>query len=380
MRVKELFIIWIALLSFNSAKSQTNFFQIVGENRIKFFYNASADVTIEKHADYSRIANFNPSNLVFHGPFTDYDKKGNCILSGSFVNGEIDGYCTYFYEDSVIKEVGNYNSGIRDSIWTYNYPNGQIEKVVDYKNGIPYIISSFNEKGKQLIINGTGKYTGRLAKNNGKSKKYPIKGELVDGKLDGKWSIKGVTNEYFENGVFIKGHDVLEYTHPQQISLSNILGYYCQEEFKIFQNKFFCQTCVENSSWSIANLPVNRISTNINYAPYETFIKKYSELLDSLGVNGITQILEFSVSTDGSIGQINSVNTDSIVNNTLTTNVLKSIKWFPLQSESHPKGFIFMTLVKLDNQVYLANPIVITDNLENNFLIKQMSENNLNIY
>jgi antitoxin component YwqK of YwqJK toxin-antitoxin module len=379
MSLKRILIICVALMTFVDAKTQTNFFQIVGKNKIKLFYNASADVTIEKHADFSRIAYFDPSTLIFNGPFTDYDKNGNCVLSGNFVNGEIHGLCKYYYEDSVIKEIGIFNHGIRDSVWTFYYPNGLIEKVVNFKEGTPQIIDSYNDKGKQQVTNGTGKYSSRIYKNNGKTIRYTIKGNLVDGRLDGKWSIRGVTNEYFENGVFIKGYDVLEYTHPQQISLANILGYYCQEDLRIFQNNFFCQSCVDNDTWSFISLPVNNISTQINYAPYEAFIKEYAELLDSMGIDRITQLLDLSINKDGSISSINSFNTVPSVNNELTSKIIKGIKWNPLHEEENSKGFIFITLTKLNNHIYVANPIVMTANLENNFLIKAMMYSNINV-
>jgi antitoxin component YwqK of YwqJK toxin-antitoxin module len=368
----SLMILFLIICKYSQA--QTCFYQMLDKKTIKVFYNASADLTIEKYADYYRIASIDTLSLSFHGEFSDFDIKGNKVLSGSFMNDNLEGPCKYFYDNNRIKEAGNYKSGVRDSIWTFYYPNGQLEKIINFINGQPYIASRYSRNGKQLIINGNGKYSGGFYKNNGKTQKYFINGELVNGKLNGQWIINGITQELFDNGKFIKGYDVLPYTYPQQISLDNILGFYCQENLNLFQNKYFCNSCIENVSWALYN-----VTANVNNYPYDTFLSGYAKILDSLNISNLTQIIEFHVNKNGTINNINTISTFSAFNEHILTDLLTSIPWIPLQCDNNSDGFVFMKVIKHDDQLFLPKPIVLTNNLEANFMIKSLSENDLMI-
>jgi len=349
-----------------------HYYEMIDDNIIKVYYNASADLTIENYADYYRIATIDPQSLLFDGSFSDYDIQGNRIFTGNFVNGKLNGICTYYYSDAAIKETGKYESGVRDSVWSFYFSNGQIDKIINYENGIPYVSESYSKKGKQLISNGTGKYSGAFYKNNGKKQKYYISGNLVNGKLDGKWMVNNVTTEYFDNGVFINGYDVLTYTSPQQIQLENILGYYCQENITLFQNRYFCKSCKEDISWALYN-----VSAKINDYPYDTFLADVSKILDSLNITTLVQIIEFQVNKDGTISNIKTNASSGGLKDDILFNILNNIQWFPLQCDGNSEGVIFMTVVKLDSTLYLPKPIVITGNLEANFMIKNMTDNEL---
>ncbi|NOX87236.1 MAG: hypothetical protein GXO86_14980 [Chlorobi bacterium] len=367
MKTKKLISIIVFVFITINIESQTNFFQRLDENTLKIFYNTSADIIIEQYADYYRIATIDPSNFLFQGRFSDYDIKGNKIFSGFFNKGQLDGFCTYFYENGNVKEHGKYKSGIRDSLWTFYYPNKQIEKIIRFENGIPNIMSFFRSNGKQLIKNGTGEYIDSIYKDNGKTIKYKIKGHLTDGKLNGKWRIFGVTAETFVDGKFIKGFDVLPYTSPQQISLENILGFYCQENLSLFQNKFFCQSCIDDISWALYS-----IKANTNNIPYNTFLSKYARILDSLNITSLSQIIEFKVNKNGTIDNINSYQTNRYINKEIVATLLKSISWIPIQCNDPTEGFIYMMIVKNNGKMYLPQAVVITNNKEANFMVKQL--------
>jgi len=372
MKIKTLLSIILIVFIAKIAKSQIYYYQMLDENIIKVFYNSSADITIEKYADYYRIATIDPLSLLFQGEFTDFDIKGNKVFSGNFDEGKLNGLCTFFYEDNKVKEIGKYNHGVRDSIWTFYYSNGQIEKIISYDNGLPYVESLFKSNGKQLIINGTGEYVGSIYKDNGKRIKYRIKGELLKGKLNGKWKIIGVTQEKFNNGTFIEGFDVLKYTSPQQIFLENILGFYCQENLTLFQNKYFCNSCIDNISWALYS-----VSGNINNNPYKTFLSKYSRIVDSLNITNLSQLIEFKVNKNGTIDNIKTHNTNEALDEKTVSALLRSILWNPLQCDGDSDGYIYMMVVKYDGKIYLPQAIVITNNLEANFMVKQMNNNNL---
>jgi len=372
MSIKEIVVAIIILIVSLNAKSQNNFFEYKSDDSIKIFYNSSADITIEKYADFYRVASIDPNTLLFYGGFTDYDIKGTKIFTGTFVNGKLSGNCTYFFSNSNIKEFGQYKNGIRDSIWTFYYPDKQIEKIINYKNGIPYIKTLFKSNGKQLIKDGTGKYSGKIYKNNGKTLKYKIVGDLVNGDLNGKWEIKGVTTETFENGKFIEGFDVLRYTEPRQIFLENILGYYCHEDLSLFQNNFLCKSCVDNVSWALYD-----VSSTIDNEIYDSFLTEYSKTLDSLNINFISQVLEFKINKDGSISNLKTIQSNKIFDKDVVNELLTQFTWVPLQCEGGTDGLNYMMIVKQGGKVYLPQAIIITNNLEANFMIKQMNKNEL---
>ena len=369
---REFLLLFTILLFSEVSMPQSDYFQIINNETIKVFYDISADITIERYADFYRIAKFDPKTLLFNGEFEDYDIEGNKVFTGSFVNGKLDGYCKYYYKNGNIKESGQYKNGIRDSIWFFYYPGKQIEKIIDFKEGVPFVDCLYNSKGKQLIKNGTGVYNGLIYKNNGKRIKYKIKGSLLDGKLNGKWEIKGVSKEFFENGNFIKGFKAVPYTDHQEIFLKNILGYYCQEDLTLFQNNFFCKSCIDDVSWALYN-----INANLDYELYESFLNEYSEVIDSLTINFICQIIEFKVNEDGTVDSLITYQTDSRFDIDEILGLLRKFTWIPLQCKATSEGFVYMMITAIEGKAYLPEPEMITDDAEANFLAKQMKKNNL---
>ena len=121
-KIKTVFAMVALLISVN-CKAQQSFFQHSGSDTLTIFYNSSSDITLEKYADYFRVAAIDPISLLFHGQFTDYDMQGDIIFSGSFINGKLDGVSSYYYKNGNIKETGRFNKGVRDSIWTYYFPD-----------------------------------------------------------------------------------------------------------------------------------------------------------------------------------------------------------------------------------------------------------------
>jgi len=353
-------------------KSQTDFFTRIDSNKIKIFYDFSGDITIEKYADYYRVAKTRTEYLYLEGEFSDFNLKGNKIFEGYFKNEKINELCKYFFKTGEVKEIGKLKDGIRDSIWNYYYQNGQIEKTIKFKDGVPFIMSFYAKNGKQRITNGTGKYTSEFYKDNGKHQKYKISGYLVDGKLDGKWKIPDVTMETFKNGEFIEGFDVIAYKNPQQIYLENILGYYCNENVELFQNNFFCTSCIKNVSWALYS-----IKGSINNYPFENFLSQFSKVLDSQKITTCSCLLQFETHSDGSIENIRTFGISKFIDNKVVENLLRNNSWLPLNCDGKSEGFIYMMIVKQNGKLYLPKNLVITNNKEANFMLKQMTNNNL---
>lgn len=364
---KTIAAIIILFVSLNT-KAQNNFFKITIDDSIKVFYNSSADITIEKYADFYRVASIDTNTLLFSGNFTDYDIKGNKIFRGVFVNGKLNGIGTYFYKNGNIKEHGFYKNGVRDSIWTFYYSDKQIEKIIRFENGIPYITSLFKKNGKQVVKNGTGKYSGNILRNNGKNFTYKIKGELVKDVLNGKWTIDNEYKETFMNGKFIEG----DYGSTQQIYLDNILGYYCQENLTLFQNNFFCKSCIDNISWAIY-----KVTSTIDSTLYDSFLTEYSNTIDSLNLSFTSQIIEFKVNENGTVSNLNTIQTNRKLDINILQDIFSRLTWLPLQCEGGTNGYNYMMVVKQNSKIYLPRAIIITNDLEANFMIKQMNKNEL---
>ena len=276
MKHKFFLLSFVLVISQLNLFSQNHFFNFSDSNIIKVFYDYSGDITIEKYADFYRIATINKDGFFFDGEFSDFDKHGNKVFTSTYKDGKLNGQGKYFFQNGKIKEFGNFKEGIRDSIWNFYHDNGEIDRVINFKNGTLNILSQFSKKGVQVIKEGTGEYSGVFYKENGKHELYKISGDLKNGKFNGKWKIPGVTMEKFKDGNFIEGFDVIEYKSPQQIYLKNILGYYCQENIDLFQNNYFCMSCIKDNSWH--SIDVNFITT------YKNFLSKFSNFLDSLKI------------------------------------------------------------------------------------------------
>lgn len=372
MNQKILHISLLLLFSRLSLFSQNHFFNLSDSNTIKVFFDYSGDITIEKYADFYRISRIDKNGFFFDGEFTDYDISNKKVFTASFKDGKLNGNGQYFYKNGITKESGYFANGIRDSVWNFYYENGDLDRVIKFNKGNPNIISQFNNKGIQVIKDGTGEYKGEFYKANGKNELYKISGNLTNGKLDGKWKVHGITMEKFSNGKFIEGFDVIEYKNPQQIHIQNILGYYCHENIDLFQNNYFCNSCIKDESWALYS-----VNGNINSTIYKNFLFKFSKILDSLNIPDYEEIIEFETSANGSISNVNSLGSTQIINNSIIENLLSQDLWIPINSKWKNKGYIYLMIVKSEGKIYAQQAKVITNDKEANFMLKQLDKNKL---
>lgn len=94
-------------------------------------------------------------DTITHGKFVNYNKKGNKISEGQFVNGDVFGKCIYYFDNgnievSCFKKTGEI---ILEAIW--NYPNGKIKKYEMYAD-FGELIFSVNYDKKQVPYSATG--------------------------------------------------------------------------------------------------------------------------------------------------------------------------------------------------------------------------------
>lgn len=87
-------------------------------------------------------------DTILNGKFINYNEKGTKISEGQFVNGNINGKCSYYYDNSKIEEIHfRKNKDVTLESTFYN-PNGLLEKYVVYDDlGKSSFIIHFDEKG-----------------------------------------------------------------------------------------------------------------------------------------------------------------------------------------------------------------------------------------
>lgn len=108
-------------------------------------------------------------NPIVHGKFINYNEKGIKIAEGQFIDGEINGICSYYYDNGEIESVFfRKNSKITlESI--YYYPNGKIKKYVMFNDfGEPKFMVEYNENGVTMSYEGSSTYIVNQYKYNNK--------------------------------------------------------------------------------------------------------------------------------------------------------------------------------------------------------------------
>lgn len=220
-----LFLLFIT----NSIFSQKPvFFEQKGDTII-FYLSCNGSLTEKDDASYRRICFFDKEKLFFYGNVIDYYyPKGTISFKAKYQDGLYNGLITNYYPTGILKESGNYKNNNRDSVWTFYYKNASIEKKIDYGGDHQKLIEYYNKNGKPVFSDGTGMYRGYSNKDYFSCEQYPIKGELKDGVLNGRWTINlgySVSTEVFENGKFVRGHEMPHNRTYEDASLINPSGF-----------------------------------------------------------------------------------------------------------------------------------------------------------
>lgn len=82
---------------------------------------------VERSVDYV--------NGVKHGDYNYFDFYGNKVISGRYLNGNIDGELIWYHKDGSIESTMNYVNATKHGPYVSNYENGQIESKGLYEFG-----------------------------------------------------------------------------------------------------------------------------------------------------------------------------------------------------------------------------------------------------
>jgi antitoxin component YwqK of YwqJK toxin-antitoxin module len=154
---------YIAYLNNDTLKDQEIYFQNGLKNgmesRYSYFFDGKKKY-LElnwKNGKLNGITTLYGGNGNFYCPETQINFVDN-VADGQIINNTI--LCTKDYS-------GYFKKGIKDSIWKFyefyddysridDSSNYFLERVYRYQNGVPFLISAWNRKGDQIVVNGNG--------------------------------------------------------------------------------------------------------------------------------------------------------------------------------------------------------------------------------
>ncbi len=191
-----------------------DYIEFLDNNEVIIYFNCTGRNVSKESAEYVRWGKLDITEINVCGNFIDFYIDGSVALKANMKSDMLDGPAFYYYSNGQVMMEGKYSKGIKKGIWNYYYEIGSKEKTVNFINGYPYIVDFYNIGGFQRVSNGNGDYKGYFypAKSC-----YPfqVKGKIVNGKMDGKWS-NGYGTEIFIDGVFQKGYSQSEWFYDSQ--------------------------------------------------------------------------------------------------------------------------------------------------------------------
>lgn len=208
--MKLLIITTILFLQFNLFGQEiAGGIEILGNDSIKLYLKPHGVLVDKECADYYRIAKVNHDVYLFDGQSKDYYSSGQLAVDCYYQNNLLHGKYVSFYSNGQIKETGQFSRGLKVGDWKYWHKNGQLKKTIVFKEKDYFLREYYKRNGKQLIIDGNGKYRETYLPT-----KIMMEGEVKNGKQHGKWTISnkilGLKTgiEFFENGKFIEGKNI----------------------------------------------------------------------------------------------------------------------------------------------------------------------------
>jgi hypothetical protein len=205
MKILILIALFFNLNELLCQENSDSFFSIQENGEVKLFLNEYGIITIKSKAYLYRIARFDKSSFSYEGIIKDYFMNGQLAYQCFFQNAKKEGSVNSYYENGILKYTGNFKSGQKDSVWTYYYDNGIVEKIIEYNCGICQLKYKNKRNGKPQIIKNDKNFSIKIIVNR-EGERYPIRGILKEGLMDGEWIMSGdgfKINENFEMGKFL---------------------------------------------------------------------------------------------------------------------------------------------------------------------------------
>jgi len=207
----RIFILLIIILLPCAASGQAiaNCIEIIDSDSIKFYFKSHGILVDKECADYYRVVKMNSDAYVFNGLSADHYITGETAVECNYVNNVLNGQYSSYYQNGQTKEQGEFRNGQKTGEWKSWFDNGQLKKVIVFSAGDYYLREFYKRNGKQLVLNGDGKFN-----DDELISMTIVKGEIKNGKQHGKWTLYNrVSNsntaiENFNNGKFIEGQNI----------------------------------------------------------------------------------------------------------------------------------------------------------------------------
>ena len=323
-----------------SQQDEIVFFKVKDDSAI-FYLDKVGDITLSTNASFYRKASIDKKNFIYSGKVTDFYLPNGIAYECEYFNYNLKGQVKSYYKNAQLKYKGLFADSQKDSLWTFYYENGQVEKKIQFKNDVPTLSEFYKDNGKPVFINGNGKYSGLIVGEYKQPYEYKISGNIVNGKLDGKWSwsdnsVKGV--DIFENGKFIKSSNNL-FKDQQLVSL---FGFDLHENVDIFKFIAIPQPLkAQNKDVRISNIPVqfnssdfeatsyfnlndpNNQPIKFNGSPYldKTFAQSYTDFIKEFAAKNLIRnfwcFLEFTVNENSKLENIFAYSNNKLISDNL---------------------------------------------------------------
>lgn len=169
-----------------------------------------------------RIAYYDIRQHTFVGAFTDFNNRGKTILRGNYQNGKKEGEFTAYHPNGQLKWKGLFAQDRPQGGWRFYYPDGKPLLELEYNEGNLFIWNFWDQRGKQRVVDGNGRYEFALEADGYNAfgyVRYVRRGRVVNGRPHGTWSITyqfddGTREdggyERFDNGRFVSGYELYE--------------------------------------------------------------------------------------------------------------------------------------------------------------------------
>jgi len=325
--MRHILILLLTLSCLSTNGQELSFFKTLEDNSIMLYFNKYGIICSESNSKYYRVTSIDNNDFSFKGKTIDYYKKDKIKYQCNYSNGHLDGDVYSYSKNGKIKYSGNYKKSKRDSVWKYYYSNGRIEKLIVYNQDTPYLKEFYNKKGSPKILNGNGKFKGKIFINEHPII-YTISGDIVNGIQEGKWIFKNSLGENwtlrFKNG---KPLDQIDYN-------STIAG--CDPQENVYLFKFVSNTVNKTGSMLFSELIKYKGSNNLTEKFIPDFKNKINQTCQKNNLGDFLCILQFVLSKKNEVKNIECYSTNEIIKNNLTTFLSKNENFETLKPGGTP--------------------------------------------
>ena len=193
----------------------------VSDDISRFFYDDQYYL-VDKYCQFKtieRVGRYDFQQQLFIGEFTDFDNRGRAILKGSYNAGRKEGDFKAYHPNGQLKWEVSYVQDTPLGLWKFYYPDGKPLLEVMYEGEERRILNFWDQRGRQRVTNGNGRYEFEVAPDSYNEfgyVRYSRKGKILDGQAHGNWSIKylfpdgkmqNAGYEFYQRGKFVQGYE-----------------------------------------------------------------------------------------------------------------------------------------------------------------------------